>query len=87
MINDKYTKIQKVKNCNYHKNKIRKNEPKILKNNKVTEAQPKLSGSYKKKCIISEICILRNLLQLVLDSWFSLLRRGMGNVTVAVNIT
>ena len=49
MINDKYTKIQKVKNCNYHKNKIRKNEPKIWKNNKDTEAQPKLSDSYKKK--------------------------------------
>ena len=38
-------------NYNCHKNKIRTNEPKIWKNNKNTEAQPKLSGSYKnKKC-------------------------------------
>ena len=38
----------KVKNYNYRKNKIRPNEAKIWKN---TEAQPKLSGSYKnKKC-------------------------------------
>ena len=38
----------KVKNCNSHKNKIRTNEPKIWKNSKNNEAQPKLSGSYKK---------------------------------------
>ena len=35
-----------------HKNKIRTNEPKIWKN-KNTEAQPKLSGSYKKKCKVN----------------------------------
>ena len=41
----------KVKNYNCHKNKIRANEPKIWKNNKNTEANPELSGSYKnKKC-------------------------------------
>ena len=33
-----------------HKSKIRTSEPKILENNKNTEAQPKLSGSFKKKC-------------------------------------
>ena len=42
----------KVKSYNCHKNKIRTNEPKIWQNNKNTEPQPKLSGSYKKKkCI------------------------------------
>ena len=39
----------KVKSYNCHKNKIRTNEPKIWQNNKNTEPQPKLSGSYKKK--------------------------------------
>ena len=33
---------------------MRTNEPKIWKNNKNTDAQPNLSGSYKKKCIESE---------------------------------
>ena len=43
--------VCEVKNC--HKNKIRTNEPKIWQNNKNTESQPKLSGSYKKKeCIL-----------------------------------
>ena len=41
----------KVKSYNCHKNKIRTNEPKIWQNNKNTEPQPKLSGSYKKKSI------------------------------------
>ena len=38
-------------NHNCHKNKIRTNKPKIWKNNKNLEAQPKLSGSYKKSAI------------------------------------
>ena len=38
----------RVKNYICHKNIVRTNEPKIWKNNKNTEAQPKLSGSYKK---------------------------------------
>ena len=33
---------------------MRTNETKIWKNNKNTDAQPNLSGSYKKKCIESE---------------------------------
>ena len=41
--------VFKVKSYNCHKNKIRTNEPKIWQNNKNTEPQPKLSGSYKKK--------------------------------------
>ena len=38
-------------NYNCHKNKLRTNEPNIWKSNKNTEVQPKLSGSYKKKCV------------------------------------
>ena len=51
-MDDMYTYVLcKVKNYNFHKNKIRTNESKIWKNNKKTEAQPKLTGSYKnKKC-------------------------------------
>ena len=50
-MDDKYTyRLCKVKNYNCHKNKIRKNEPKMWKNNKKTEAQPKLFGSYLKRC-------------------------------------
>ena len=45
----------KVKSYNCHKNKIRTNEPKIWQNNKNTEPQPKLSGSYKKKCIENDL--------------------------------
>ena len=43
----------KVKSYNCHKNKIRTNEPKIWQNNKNTEPQPKLSGSYKKKVYLA----------------------------------
>ena len=43
----KYSVKCKVKIYNYRKRKIRPNEPKNWKNNKNTEAQPKLSGSYK----------------------------------------
>ena len=32
-------------------NKIRTKEPKIWKNNKNTDAQPKLSGSYRKSVV------------------------------------
>ena len=45
--------VFKVKSYNCHKNKIRTNEPKIWQNNKNTEPQPKLSGSYKKKSVIT----------------------------------
>ena len=41
--------VYEVKNYNCHKNKIRTNEPKIWQNNKNTESQPKLSGSYNNK--------------------------------------
>ena len=48
------SKINEVlENC--HKNKIRTNEPKLWQNNKNTEPQPKLFGSYnktKKKSVI-----------------------------------
>ena len=44
-------RVMQDQNYNYHKNKIRTNEPKIWKNNKNTEAQPKLSGSYKKSVL------------------------------------
>ena len=51
-MDDIYTYVQcKVKNYNCHKNKIRTNDPKIWKNNKNTEAQPKLSGSCKTKSV------------------------------------
>ena len=44
-----------VKNYNFHKNKLRTNEPKTWKNNKNTEVQAKWSGSYKKKCKVSTV--------------------------------
>ena len=51
--------VFKVKSYNCHKNKIRTNEPKIWQNNKNTEPQPKLSGSYKKKKVYLTVWALK----------------------------
>ena len=57
--------MYEVENYNCHKNKIRTNEPKIWQNNKNTEPQPKLSGSYnnKKECIYSQLSISQTIIE------------------------